>query len=120
MKNLIYFLPLILISCFTPVFGQVDIKLREFKEDLLVVRTFEVMSGSLWTSKLSISDGSGEIWSVDLAATKPKNVDENLTTIAKVLNLVNKQGYDLVQTNSGGANDLGVFISNYIFEKRKE
>ena len=120
MKSLVPFAVLIFCLYTSTAFGQEELKLKEFKEDILVVRTFEVMAGTFWSSKLSISDGDGEIWSIQLKPTKPKNVDENLTTIVKILNLIKKQGYQLSQSNSGGANELGVFMTNYIFEKRKE
>jgi hypothetical protein len=120
MKNKIWFTLLAILFFSANIFAQDEIKLKEFKADLLIVRTFEVLGGAIWNSKISISDGSGEIWSLDLRGTRPRTVDENLTTIVKVLNQVKIQGYNLVHTNSGGANDHGVFISNYIFEKRKE
>ncbi len=117
----------LLTNCFTALMllvataalGQNDIKLNEFKEEMLIVRTFEVVGGAFYSSKLSISDGSGEIWSTDLKNTRPKTTDDNLTTIVKVLTLVKKQGYRLVHTNSGSVVD-GVLLSNYIFEKTSD
>ena len=117
----------LLTNCFTALillfataaFGQDDIKLKEFKEEMLIVRTFEVIGGAFYSSKLSVSDGSGEIWTIDLKNTRLKTTDENLTTIVKVLNLLKKQGYRLVQTNSGGIAD-GLLLSNYIFEKKSD
>ncbi|UBM59534.1 hypothetical protein LAG90_02545 [Marinilongibacter aquaticus] len=97
-------------------FAQEGVHTR-FKTDLVIVRSFEVLSGSLWKSKISISDGKSEIESIELRPTKPKNVDENLSVLAYVLNAIKKQGYTLTNTNSGGGNELGVYISNYIFEK---
>ena len=43
--------------------------------DFIIVRTFEVISGSFWKSQISISDGKGDLKTVDLAATKPKPLE---------------------------------------------
>lgn len=93
-----------------------EIKLKKFNEEILIVRSYE---GLLTRSKMSISDGITEIESIKLKNIKPKNMDENLSIIVTVLNLIKKQGYELTHTNSGGGSQNGVFITNYIFEKKE-
>ncbi|GAB4034175.1 hypothetical protein [Spirosoma gilvum] len=128
MKLYMFFVAVFISFYSTVAFGQgeantqVELRLKdlkEFKADILIVRTFEVISGSGYSSKLSISDGVTETWYINLRRTTEKTTDENLSTIAKVFNLLKLQGYRLIQTNSGDLSD-NILLSNYIFEKKRE
>lgn len=89
----------------------------KMKGDFLIVRTYEVMKGSAAKSIMSISDGFNELITVDLKLISKKTSGENLEVLVRTLNEIKNQGYVLVQTNSGGGNSAGVFITNYIFQK---
>jgi len=85
------------------------------ENDYLLVRVFESPS-SLYSSKITVTDGKEIIKSVELSAMRPKHVEDNVLKIASILNELKNQGYTLISSNSGG-NEAFTF-TDYIFEKK--
>lgn len=101
--------------------------LPQFKNDILIVKTFEEL-GTIMAGSIDISDGSELKYYTEYESLKSENQPENASTLAQVLNELKKQKYKLIGTNSGGGGGGGgamssgiksgiVVISNYIFQK---
>jgi hypothetical protein len=97
------------------IFILISFKSYSKDGDIILVRTFESIS-PLFSSRITISDGTTIIKSVDLEVMRPRNQEANVLKIATALKELKDQGYVLVSSNSGG--NEAFTISNYIFEKR--
>ena len=98
--------------------GQTITPLPQFKNEILIVRTFEELGMVGWSGILNISDGTEINYSMELGSLKPKNQAETTLILAQVLNELKKQKYKLIATNSGGAGGTGSLIAtNYIYQK---
>lgn len=98
--------------------SQTITPLPQFKNELVVVRTFEELGMIGWTGVLNISDGSEINYSMELSSLKPKNQGEITTILAQVSNELKKQKYKLITSNSGGAGGSASLIAtNYIYQK---
>lgn len=86
--------------------------------DQILVRTYELAPGGLWTSEIVISYGEERTEKIDLGSIKPKDWEFNTFTINKVLNNIRKAGYILSSSNAG--NGGGILISTYVFIKTED
>ena len=113
MKNQLLKLTWIAIFGFLGVctsFGQTILE-----TDQILVRTYELAPGGIYSSEIVISYGDERIEKIDLGSLRPKDWEFNTFTINKVLNNIRKAGYKLSSSNAGSGSTI--LITTYVFVK---
>jgi hypothetical protein len=98
--------------------GQPITSLPQFKNEILIVSTYEEVAGLLTGSSIDISDGSEVKYSTELEPLKLKNQPENISILAQILNELKKQKYKLIGTNSAAfGTNMFIKVTNYVLQK---
>ncbi|MCX6352671.1 MAG: hypothetical protein NTX03_12560 [Bacteroidetes bacterium] len=95
-----------------------EIKLPEFKGDVVVVKIYQGQTGGFSNAfNLSLTDGIVEPTSFELKKFGLENEIENAKKTAIVISQLKKQGYKLTTSNCGSPGASLILITTYIFQK---
>lgn len=124
-KSKLYSVAILFFIMFNPIAYSSPLKsqptsISKFQtgDTYLYVRIIECKGGDTGNASMILIDrGDNEIIKIELEKFNKKFFESNFKIISKTLNDIKKEGYKLISSSSGGGDDNGMILQNYIFEK---
>lgn len=119
MKNMLMGILFLLASNFGISQDSNSIDYSRLNSDIVLVRVFEVPANTAWNSQISVSDGKSGTQTIRMKKMRSKNLGDNLSVIAEILNRIKERNYLLREVSRESIDVNSTMITDYLFEKKE-